>query len=298
MPKIKYIQKRFSSSRLEVIRKANEIIEEYTRQGYELTLRQLYYQFVSRDYIKNNLREYKNLGDAINDGRLAGLIDWDSISDRTRNLKGINHWNHPSEILEAVAEQFAIDKWKDQEAHVEVWVEKDALIGVIERVANRYDVSYFSCRGYTSQSELWAAGMRLKNKIDEGKTPIVLHLGDHDPSGIDMTRDIADRLKLFCGERIEVKRLALNRDQVDQYDPPPNFAKITDSRANAYISEHGDKSWELDALEPSVIEEIIGEVILKYRSQYVWDDSFAVEARHKEKLALVAKHWEKLTKKL
>ena len=85
----------------------------------------------------------------------------------------------------------------------------------------------------------------------------MLHLGDHDPSGIDMTRDNGDRLDVFAENGVEVRRLALNADQVQQYGPPPNPSKLTDSRAAGYLEEHGNEAWELDALEPSVISDLI-----------------------------------------
>jgi len=150
MPKICYRAKKFSGDRMDKINKANAIIVEYRNQGFELTLRQLYYQFVSRDFIANNMREYKNLGDIINDARLAGLVDWDAIVDRTRDLKSMAHWTSPADIVEACARQFRVDKWIGQPRRVEVWIEKDALVGVIEGICNELDVAYFSCRGYTS----------------------------------------------------------------------------------------------------------------------------------------------------
>lgn len=160
-PLIAYKEIRLGAKALATIEAANEIIAEYQDQGYDLTLRQLFYQFVARDLIPNTQREYKKLGDVVNSGRLAGLIDWNSIVDRTRNLRRLPHWSSPHEIVESCAQQFNFDRWEDQPERVEVWIEKDALVGVIEDVCNRWDVPFFSCRGYTSQSELWAAGQRL-----------------------------------------------------------------------------------------------------------------------------------------
>lgn len=88
MPKIQYKEINFRGKSLELINLVNQVINEYKNQGYELTLRQTYYQLVARGYIPNNERSYKNIGNLINDGRLAGLIDWYSIVDRTRNLRG------------------------------------------------------------------------------------------------------------------------------------------------------------------------------------------------------------------
>jgi len=197
MPLITYVKKAFSPSSLAIIEKANTIIAEYAAAGFDLTLRQLYYQFVSRAFIANKQSEYKRLGSIINDARLAGMIDWGRITDRTRNLRTIGHWTTPASIIKSAAESFRIDKWATQKHRIEVWIEKDALVGVLDAVCPDLDVPYFSCRGYTSQSEAWAAARRLFGYMKAGQAPIVLHLGDHDPSGVDMTRDITDRLTLF-----------------------------------------------------------------------------------------------------
>ena len=261
MPLIRYQAINLRPKALETIERANEIIEEFRGQGFDLTLRQLFYQFVARGLIANTQREYKNLGTIVSDGRLAGLVDWDAIVDRTRNLRALPHWESPEQIVQACARQFNHDLWADQPTYCEVWIEKDALVGVIEGVCNTWDVPHFSCRGYTSQSEMWVAARRIIARTAKGRKPSrIFHLGDHDPSGMDMTRDVQDRLELF-GANAVVERLALNTDQVEQYDPPPNPAKLTDSRAQAYIRRHGRESWELDALDPRVIGDLIEEAI-------------------------------------
>jgi hypothetical protein len=298
MPKICYRPKKFNADRATKITKANEIIAEYAAQGFELTLRQLYYQFVSRDLIANNQKEYKNLGDIINDARLAGMIDWEAIVDRTRNLQSLAHWTDPSEIVEACANQFRIDKWAEQPCRVECWIEKDALVGVIEKVCKDLDIAYFSCRGYTSQSEMWVAAMRLQRYREAGQDPVILHLGDHDPSGKDMTRDITDRLSEFSGDDVKVKRLALNMDQVEQYNPPPNPAKITDSRAESYIAEFGDESWELDALEPAVIARLIQDAVAEVRADTEWSKACEEEATHRKQLKAVSAKWQTIIEEL
>lgn len=315
MPRICYASKRFSTSTLTIIEQANEIIEEYAGQGFDLTLRQLYYQFVSRDTFpddrtwdwtgsrwvrdpngtKNATPNYKWLGGIINDARLAGLIDWDAIVDRTRELRSLNHWEDPAGIIEACARQFRVDKWAGQEYRPEVWIEKDALVGVIERVCNRLDVPYFSCRGYTSQSEMWTAAQRLIRYAEDDQTPFIIHLGDHDPSGIDMTRDITDRVMLFMEHHgydpASVRRLALNMDQVEQYNPPPNPTKLTDSRAAQYIAEYGHESWELDALEPPVMAALIEGAITEVRDDDLWEERVAEEQQGRQQIGLVANHW-------
>lgn len=291
MPRICYVPKAFSPAHQEIIRRANSVCATYRSQGYDLTLRQLYYQFVSRGWIANKDTEYKRLGSIINDARLAGELDWDYIVDRTRNLRDLAHWSSPQSIMEAVASQYREDKWAEQPHRVEVWVEKDALVGVLERVCNELDVPYFSCRGYTSQSEVWGAAQRLLKYRRAGQEPIILHLGDHDPSGIDMTRDVTDRLALF-GADVEVRRLALNMDQVEQYNPPPNPAKLTDSRGTGYVEEYGDSSWELDALPPDVISALITEAVAEVLDDDEWHDSTEREAERQLVLQGITDRWD------
>lgn len=175
---IRYRDIKFKAETLSVIGQANEIIDEYAAQGYDLTLRQLYYQFVARDLIPNQQKEYNRLGGIINDARLAGLIDWTKIEDRTRELDSNSHWDDPAHIVRISAEQFMLDKWEDQDYRLEIWVEKEALAGVFERVGRELDLAWFSCRGYVSQSELWRAAMRLRGYEKAGQKPIVLHFGD------------------------------------------------------------------------------------------------------------------------
>lgn len=212
MPKIEYKSIKFQQKSLELINLVNQVVEEYQAQGYELTLRQAYYQLVARGYIPNNERSYKNIGNLINDGRLAGLIDWHSITDRTRNLRSNSHWDNPADVIASARYSYLLNKWDGQPNYVEVWVEKDALVDIVGQACRPLDTPYFSCRGYTSQSEMWSAAQRFISQ-DYRDNRVIIHLGDHDPSGIDMTRDIQERLQMF-GADVYVKRVALTMNQI------------------------------------------------------------------------------------
>lgn len=301
MSKIAYSTIRFSDARLAMVEKANEIITDYQAQGFALTLRQLYYQFVARGLIANKQTEYKRLGDIVNDARLAGMIDWEAIEDRTRGVSTIASWSDPKDILDACAKQFKLDLWSSQPYRIEVWVEKEALAGVIEDVSVRNRVPFLSCRGYTSQSEMWRAAQRLNRWVEGGQKILLLHLGDHDPSGIDMSRDIQDRLRLFMDDnfdQLEFRRLALNFDQVKAYNPPPNPAKADDSRYEGYSDQFGTESWELDALEPKVLHQLVEDAILEVRDEAAFDARKDEEAEHRRILGKVAVQWDKVTKGL
>lgn len=292
-----FVAKNFRDASLQIIERANEIIAEYEGKGFTLTLRQLYYQFVARDLIANKQSEYKRLGSIINDARLAGLIDWAAIEDRTRYLRRIPTYAGPHALISSAARNYAEDLWADQPDYCEVWIEKDALVGVIERVCNKWRVPYFPCRGYNSQSEQYEAGKRLAAARSRGKSVTIFHLGDHDPSGIDMTNDNRDRLQMFADdEDVVVRRLALNHDQVLRYNPPPNPAKDTDSRFEDYRRTYGEYCWELDALSPEVIEGLIDTAIRDILYMARFDRAFSAEQENEQLLQKAARNWPEIVK--
>lgn len=284
----------FSSFRpagLKVVEQANTIIASYRAQGLTLTVRQLYYRFVAAGLIENTQRSYKNLASIIDLGRKRGKIDWSAIEDRTRNVERPAAWDSVESIVEAIAAQYKEDPWAEQDYKVEVWVEKEALVGVVEQACRDLRVPFLACRGYLSQSEAYGAGKRFQKAKLDGYKPVIFHLGDHDPSGIDMTRDNAKRVREFSGGSVEVIRLGLNMEQVEQYGPPPNPAKETDSRFEGYRDEYGDESWELDALEPAVLIDLIQTAVRGRIDFAKWDAHMEKEQEKRDALADAADNW-------
>ena len=263
-----FITKNFRAETRHMIKQASDILDEMHAKGYVMTLRQLHYQFVSRHVTNlkgepypNTDQSYDRLGSAVSDGRLAGLIDWAAMEDRLRQIERTPRWDSPSQIIGAVASQYQEDLWAGQKYRFEVHIEKDALAGIIDNVCQELRVDYFACRGYVSASAQYNASKRFKRYIAQGQTPVVLYFGDHDQSGIDMTRENEEKFKLLAGRPIEVRRLALNMDQIELYNPPPNPTKLGDSRAPKYVEEFGLECWELDALDPEVIEQLIRDAV-------------------------------------
>jgi hypothetical protein len=275
--KEEFTVKRFNSGALILIDQINTILDTYEAQGYDLSLRQLYYQLVSRNIVPNTERSYKNVGVIVSDARLAGLIDWDMIKDRGRQMVSNSHWDTPADIVRTAAHSFRIDRWSDQPNYVEVMVEKQALEGVLIPVCSELDVPFTANKGYSSSSAMYEASKRYQQKLRDGKTLYVLYLGDHDPSGIDMTRDVQDRLDLFISGGsigdLEVRRLALNMDQVRTLNPPENPAKVTDSRAAGYIRRFGNSSWELDAIEPGALATLVRNAVTTLLDPILWEES-------------------------
>jgi hypothetical protein len=283
--------RRFHASTRALIDHANRIIAQYQAQGFILTCRQLFYQFVARMLIANGQSEYKRLLTVIRNGRRAGLIDWEAIEDRTRFMRTSPFWDDPAELIAASAAQYREDLWASQDFRPEVWIEKDALLGVIETICEELRLPHYACRGNNSDSEAYTAGKRFEALLARGVTPIVLHLGDHDPNGLDMTRDNRDRLAMFARQGVEVRRLALNIDQVERYRPPPNFAKETDSRYKAYVKQFGPECWELDALEPRVISDLIRTEVGRLIDQGAWFGALAEESANRALLEAASENW-------
>jgi len=234
----------------------SSVLEEYVEDGFTLTLRQLYYQLVSRDIIPNNKGEYKKLSVLLTKARLGGVIDWSAIEDRVRTPK-LPHWvKDPTDAIQETIDQYRLNRMKGQEQRIEIWVEKDALSGILYRVSSKYHVRLMVNRGYSSATAMY----RASNRLQDGD--VILYFGDHDPSGLDMLRDIKSRLQDFEKD-VEVVPVALTMKQIKKYNTPPNPAKEDDPRAEWYIKEFGDTSWELDALTPQVLMDLAESEVLK-----------------------------------
>ncbi|MFA6118165.1 MAG: hypothetical protein WC729_29530 [Sphingomonas sp.] len=260
MPKELFRTKRFNEKALLTIDHCNRVVDDYLDQGLKLTLRQLYYQLVTINLFANSVESYKNLGKLVSDGRLAGLIDWEAIEDRVRQPREQNEWPDLSAAVKTIERVYRLPRWEGQDYYVELWVEKDALAGVLQPMADKYHVTMMVNRGYSSQSAMYEAANRFRAAEDSGtglrRSGIILYLGDHDPSGEDMVRDIRDRMEMF-GVDLDVIKVALTTAQVRQYKPLHNPAKLSDSRAKEYIKKHGPKSWELDALKPELLQRLV-----------------------------------------
>lgn len=265
----------------------NAIIEEYRSQGYTLTLRQLYYQLVSRDVIPNLQAEYKKLGVLLTKGRMAGVVDWDAIEDRIRVPKLPYYNTSVEEALQDAERQYRLDRQDGQDCYIEVWCEKDALSQVLYRVTHKYHIRLMVNRGYSSTTAMHDAFKRYRHRA--GQRLVLLYVGDHDPSGLDMLRDIRERLVEF-GVAVEVVPVALTKEQIEEHDPPPNPAKVTDPRAGDYIAVHGAVSWEVDALPPQTLHKLIEDAVLERIDEDLYIEQLDKEVHDKGQLKRIAKH--------
>jgi hypothetical protein len=298
MSKIMYAPQRFTDAAQDVITQAEAFCAQYAAQGYQLTLRQLYYRFIATDAFpesrrdlalgtKNTEKNYKWLGDLVSKARVGGLIDWNHITDRGRETSGGDAgWPDPESAVNSIARAYGITHWNGQPEYIEVWVEKDALSQVIEQVAGRWDVLSFACKGSPSTSAIHEAALRLRGQERAGRKTTVIYLGDHDPTGLDISRDIQARLDLFRSS-CEVDRIALNWDQITD-DLPPSPVKVTDSRTSGYIDRFGTTDcWELDALEPQALDAMIETAILEHLDRDLRQARLDQEEREREILTAI-----------
>ena len=292
----------------ELLSQIVEIVDSYLEQNIKLTSRQLYYQLVSANIIPNAEETYKRVCKFLTDARYAGLIDWESIEDRGRTPEKHPEWDTVNDLVQSAIYSYRLPRWSDQEYYVELYCEKQAMESVLKPIADKYHIYFGSNKGYSSASTMYDLAKRIKEKIQEDKRAIILYLGDHDhdPSGLDMVRDVRARIEEFIAggndpvdvkdEYFEVIPLALNMQQIKKYNPPPNPAKITDPRAKWYFSEHGDKSWELDALKPEILIRITEQGILQFIDMEKYKRWMMLETMQKEALEKFGKSLDKKKK--
>lgn len=217
-----------------------------------MTVRQVYYQLVSRQIVENNRNRYQSVSDAIVKARQQEIIPWEWIEDRLRRPRKVSMWADLAEFSDVAARAYRLDVWITQLVYVEVWLEKDALSGIFEDTLEPYGVTLNVGRGFDGWSSIRNAAERYADQDEDSIDVTVLYFGDFDPSGEDMVRSLRERLAYFDSHP-EVIKCALTISDIERYNLPPDFAKKIDSRAAKFIARHGDVSVELDALPADVL---------------------------------------------
>lgn len=229
---------------ISILEATREILSEYR----PMTVRQIYYQLVSRQVIENNKSNYQAVSKALVDARKEEIIPWGWIEDRLRQPREVSMWNGLSDFSEAVKQSYRKNVWDTQSKYIEVWEEKDSLSGIFEDILEPYGITLNVGRGYDGWSSIRSAGMRYLSK-----DTTILYFGDFDPSGEDMVRSLEERLFSF-GCKPEIIKCALNWEDIETYHLPQNYTKPKDTRSKAFIEKYGNISVELDALPTTVLQ--------------------------------------------
>lgn len=198
-----------------VVRNIALIVNRYAKEGETLTLRQLHYQFVGHvpGYV-NHDTAYKKLGDILDDMRYCGMCPWNAFEDRGRkpfipySVESVVH------ALQDTVDQYRINRQEGQTTYVELWTEKDALSAIFAKITSKYHVHLVINKGYTSSTAAYEAYRRFAEQIKAGNKVKVIYFGDHDPSGLDMVRDIKERIMFFLTRGARLYKL---KDRIDEF---------------------------------------------------------------------------------
>jgi hypothetical protein len=295
---------------------ATEILE----RERPMTLRQLYYRLISAGVLHNDQKEYKRLGNVMTRLREDGRVPRTWIVDHVRSTLKPSSWTGLADFADTVRDAYRKDFWASLPHHVEVFVEKDAVAGTIQPVTAEYDIALRVCRGYSSVSfageiaDLWA---KIKKPI------FAYYVGDFDPSGFDLERDLREKLERYSGNKtvnhsgkpgwewldndfgalgshwnigifnrwILWSRLAIRETDFEEHDLIALPVKHTDNRAKSFIERHGRRCAEVDALPPSELRRRVEQAILSHVDEARWKRLVKVEKAEQETLSSVLDRW-------
>lgn len=265
-----------SASYDEIITASLKVFLQYDTS---ITLRQLYYRLVSQLLIPNNINSYKRLSRILVKAREQGDVPINCLEDRSRRIlgRGDTGYDSAEEYLRSRISSlsdswkgFTMPMWDNQPKGILISLEKDALSRLVSRIANTYSVRTFPTRGYPSFSYVQRMAQYIMTRMTDKET-IVLYYGDFDPSGMDIERDLTDRLGKYGAKNFTVQRIALTAEQIKQYNLPPMPVKRSDARAENFMEEHGDSAIELDALDPNTFQNIVRESIVSHIKIRRWN---------------------------
>lgn len=249
-----------------------KIVNRYAKEGETMTLRQLHYQFVGHvsTYV-NHQSAYSKLGDILDDLRYCGIIPWDMFEDRGRKPYLPYSVKDVPDALNDAVETYRINRQEGQETHFELWTEKDALSAIFSKVTSEYHVRLVINKGYTSSTAAHEAYSRFAEEILQGRKVVIGYFGDHDPSGLDMVRDITERILFFLSRGTQLDEI---RNKMNDWHE--------ENRTNIWdICDYYDKNKLVERLlSPNDISDKDGEEWDALRKQYFIEKSELFKVKH------------------
>ncbi len=244
-----------------------------------MTVRQIFYRLVSCGAIAKTEKEYKStVVRLLRDMRLSGDIPFSAIDDYTRYVRKPKTYSSAWEALREMARAYRRAIWDNQAVQVEIWLEKDALAGVLMPVTKRWDVPLLVTRGYPSVTCLHEAAERL---AAVGKPALLYYIGDHDPSGLDIPRQVEEGIRDFVPDlRLTFRRVAVTEEQIQEWGLPTRPTKKQDSRSKGFQGE----SVEVDAIEPAQLRDLAERCIKRHVDEQALSKLKAAEKRERDML--------------
>ncbi len=241
-----------------------ELVKEYGPIG----VRGLYYRAVCAGLVEKTEKEYGKVQRALATLRISGDIDWDMITDCSRNVQSVAVWDNINDIVSSAVQQFKLDTWKNQEYRIQLWLEKEGLAPLLEEIIHTYRVPLYPGKGFSSLSFTKQACNQSMEWNSNNQKVIVLQFGDYDPSGICISDSLKNQYRMFGDNCSEFMRIGLNKEHIEQYNLPTRPTKSSDTRTAAFGD---DRSVELDALQPSVFQELVKTTIEQYIDFDKWN---------------------------
>ena len=244
-----------------------------------MTVRQVFYQATVRGVVPKTEKGYQLVVADLCRLRESGILPYECLVDNTRWAIRPQTFTGVADALNSAAKHYRKSLWHDADCQVQIWIEKDALTGVVSGVTSKYDVPLRAARGYSSKSFTYDAAMDL----GQYDVPIyVYHFGDYDPSGVNAAEKIDETLRELAPDAdIHFERIAVTEDQIDLWNLPTRPTKQTDSRARRFGS---DVSVELDAIEPELLRRLVERVIRRHITDRRYHELMKQEAAEKRQI--------------
>jgi hypothetical protein len=268
-----------------LIERAAKILDEES----PMTIRQLFYRLVSIAAIENNRNDYQRVSTTMTKARNDGRIDFDCIVDRSRPEYIPNVFDNAAQYADVVRRGYRKDYWQLQPQRVEVWCEKDSVIGSIEDLTGKLGITVRVARGFLSTTKAFD----LARAIGGNEKPMtVFYLGDHDPSGRRIETDLCERIRGY-GAEFDINRLAIHAADIAKFKLPPLRVKESDSRTASFLRRYSNKCVELDALPPTELRRRIETSVRRMMDRKLWDRAVMVEKTELASIQQIVKRWPK-----
>lgn len=258
-----------------------QIFRVFDDVGTPVTVRQMFYQCEIRGAIEKTEAGYNKVQRQLSLMRKAGILPYDFITDNTRYMRKPRTYQSLESFADYHAKYYRRDLWNNQPDYVEIWIEKEAIMGIAYEVTDIYDVPLYPCKGYSSLSLTASAAETIKEVTNAGKRAFIYYLGDYDPSGEDIPRALQKHL-VDRGAEFTFTHLAVNEKQISEWSLPTRPTKKTDSRSKNFSG--GDISVELDAIRPDKLKDIIRIAIERHLDKGLLERTRLIEKMEKDTL--------------
>ena len=265
----------------ETTKRRKELIFDWAEQHHPVTVRQIFYRLSTLDVVPKSEQGYQAVSRLCTLMRRNGEIPYSYFSDHTRWVRRPTTHNTIQDALQETAHIYRKALWQDQAVVCEIWIEKEALTGVVYEVTSEFDVPLVPVRGYPSVTLLQAAAEQINTASRFGKKYHIFYFGDYDPSGVDIFRNISERLHEFSPQAdLFISRPAVTEKQIREMQLPSRPTKKSDTRSKGF----GDESVELDAINPDKLREIVRDCIFSVLDQSALEHTLLIEKLEQESI--------------